>query len=570
MMKNQEIVKIFRDFANLLEIKGDNPFRIRAYDRAAQNIEGLSESIEDVAAQDKLREIPGIGADLESKIKEYISTGKVKALEDLEESVPEGVLELLDIPGIGPKTAKSLFEKLKIKGIADLEKAIQKNKLAGIEGIKNKTIENIQKGIELVKKGRERMPLADALQLADEFVSQLEKVPGIDFISSAGSLRRQKETVRDIDILVSSKNPQKIMDEFIRLPSAKTVISHGETKSSVRDINGVQVDCRVVEKKSVGAALVYFTGSKDFNIKLRKVAIKKGLKVSEYGVFRNGKYLAGETEEDVLKKLGLVYIDPELREDTGEIELAKKNKLPRLIELSQIKGDLHSHSTYSDGGNSIEEMALAAKARGYEYIALTDHSQSLHVANGLSIAELKRKKLEIEKINKKIKGIRVLFGSEVDIDSNGGLDYDEDVLKQFDVVIGAIHVGFKQSKEQITKRLVKACQNKYVNIIAHPTGRLWGIRDAYEVDFNELFKVAKDTNTHMEINSYPSRLDLNDLNVRHAKNMGVKICINTDSHAIEQLDLMKFGVSVARRGWLEKEDVINTLPLGELIKALKK
>ena len=569
-MKNLEIVKIFRDIASLLEIKGDNLFRIRAYGRAAQNIEGLSENIEDLAAQGSLRSIPGIGADLESKIKEYLSTGKIKALESLEESVPEGVLELLDIPGLGPKTAKALFDKLKIKGISDLENAIRKNKLTGIEGIKEKTIENIQKGIELVKKGRQRMTLAEALEISDEFINQLKKISGIDFISAAGSLRRQKETVRDIDILVSSKTPQKIMDEFISLPAANSLIAHGETKSSVRDANGVQVDCRVVEKKALGAAMVYFTGSKNFNIKLRKIAIKKGLKVNEYGVFRNDKYLAGETETDVFKKLGLAYIEPELREDTGEIELAAKNKLPELIELSDIKGDLHSHSTYSDGGNSIEEMALAAKAKGYSYIALTDHSQSLHIANGLSIADLKKKKLEIDKVNRKLKGIRVLFGSEVDIDSQGNMDYDNDVLKQFDIVIGAIHGGFKQPKEQITRRLVKACQNKYVNIIAHPTGRLWGAREAYEIDFKELFKAAKDTNTHMEINSYPSRLDLNDLNSRFAKNMGVKISIDTDSHAADQLGLMKFGVAVARRGWLGKDDVINALPLEKLLKELKK
>jgi len=316
--------------------------------------------------------------------------------------------------------------------------------------------------------------------------------------------------------------------------------------------------------------LVYFTGSKNFNIKLRQIAIKKGLKVNEYGIFLNDKYLAGETETEVLKKLGLVYIEPELREDNGEIELALKNKLPKLIELADIKGDLHAHSTWSDGGNSIEEMARAAREKGYSYIAITDHSQSLHVANGLSIADLKKKKLEIEKVNKKLKGIRVLFGSEVDIDFNGKLDYDDDTLRQFDVVVGAIHSGFKQSKEQITRRLIKACQNKHVDIIAHPTGKLWGVREAYGVDFNELFKVAKDTNTSMEINSFPSRLDLNDLNAHHAKNAGVKICINTDSHAAEQLGLIKFGIAVARRGWLEKEDVINTLPLDALLKVLKK
>lgn len=569
-MKNLEIAKIFREIANILEIKGDNPFRIRAYDRAAQNIEGLSENLEDYLAQDKLREIPGIGADLESKIKEYLATGKIKFLHDLKKTIPQGVLELLDIPGVGPKTAKLLFNQLKIKGIPGLKKAIKNNKLIGLEGIKEKTIENIQKGIELVKKAKVSMSLAEAEQVADEFVSLLKKIPEIDFISTAGSLRRQKETVRDIDILVSSKKPQEVMAKFIKLPPVKFVITHGATKSSVRDKNGTQVDCRVVQEKSIGAALVYFTGSKNFNIKLRQIAIKKGLKVSEYGVFKNDKFVAGRTEEEVLKKLGAAFVEPELREDDGEIELALKNKLPKLVELSDIRGDLHVHSTWSDGSNSIEEMALAARKLGLTYIALTDHSQSLKIANGLSVADLKKKKAEIDKVNKKLKGIRVLFGTEVDIDSNGNLDYSDFVLSQFDLVIGAIHSGFKQSKEQITKRLIKACKNKYVNIIAHPTGRLWGVRDAYEVDFNELFKVAKDTNTYMEINSFPSRLDLTDQNVRHAINMGVKVCINTDSHAAEQLELMKFGISVARRGWSGKDDVINTLSLNDFLKEIKK
>jgi DNA polymerase (family 10) len=569
-MKNLEVSQIFRDFANILEIKGDNPFRIRAYQRAAQNIEGLTEDIEDFVREDKLREIPGIGQDLDYKIKEFINTGRIESYEKLKKTLPCGLLEVLDIPSVGPKTVKLLYEKLKIKSVLDLEKAIKANKLEGIFGIKEKTIENILKGIELVKRGKERMSLAQATQVADEFISALKKIPEVKRISTAGSLRRQKETVRDIDILVISHKPKKVMDIFTSLSDTKEILAKGATKSSVRTRDDVQVDCRVVENKSFGAALLYFTGSKNFNIKLRISAIKKGLKINEYGVFRKEKFVCGKTEEEIFKALGMSYVEPELREDSGEIELAQKFQLPQLIELKDLKGDLHVHSQWSDGSNTIEEMARAAIKIGYSYIAVTDHSQSLKIAGGLSISDLKKKKEEIDKINKKINGFRILFATEVDIDGSGNIDYKDEVLKSFDIVVAAIHTGFKQSQQQLTKRLAKACENKYVHVIAHPTGRLWGVRDAYDVDFEELFKVAKNTNTHLEINSFPSRLDLNDLNCRRAKETGVKLAISTDSHATEQLPAIKFGVSVARRGWLSREDVINTLPVGELLKVLRK
>ena len=569
-MKNLEIAQVFREIAKILEIKGENVFRIRAYDRGAQNIEALPEAIEDYVAQDRLSEIPGIGPDLSGKIREYLSTGKVEMYEDLKKAVPEGVLELLNIPSIGPKTAKLLYEKLKIKNISNLETAINKGKLKGIFGIKEKTIENILKGIAIVKRGRERMTLAQAAGVADEFVSALKKLPEVKKISTAGSLRRQKETVRDIDILVISQKPKKIMDAFIKIPSVMDVTAEGGTKASVRTKEDVQVDCRVVEEKSFGAALVYFTGSKNFNIKIRQIAIKKGLKVNEYGVFKKERFVCGKTEEEVFKSLGMSYVEPELREDTGEIELALENKLPKLIELKDLKGDLHAHSLWSDGGNSIEEMASAAKSLGYSYIAITDHSQSLKVAGGLSISDLKKKRAEIERINSKIRALRVLYGTEVDIDSSGAIDYPDEVLKEFDVVVAAIHTGFKQSKEQLTKRMVKACENKYVNIIAHPTGRLWGVREAYGFDLEKVLKAAKDTNTHMEINSFPNRLDLNDLHARRAKELGVKLAINTDSHTTEQLLAAKFGIAVARSGWLEAKDVINTYTLDKLLMVLKK
>ncbi|MFH1458121.1 MAG: DNA polymerase/3'-5' exonuclease PolX [Candidatus Omnitrophota bacterium] len=569
-MKNQEVADIFRDMAKILEIKGDNPFRIRAYERAAQNIEGLSEGIEDFVRKDTLLEIPGIGKDLESKIKEIVATSRLKFYEDLKKTIPKGLLGLLNIPSIGPKTAKLLYEKLKIKSLSELEKAIAKNKLQGIFGIKEKTVENIQKGISLLKRGKERMTLGQAMRVAEEFASVLKKLPEVKKIAFAGSLRRQKETVRDVDILVISDNPSKAMNAFTKNPSVKDILAKGETKSSVRTQEDVQVDCRVVKQKSFGAALLYFTGSKNFNIKLRQLAIRRGLKINEYGMFKKQKFVAGKTEEGIFKKLNMAAIEPEMREDNGEVELALKFALPKLIELKDLKGDLHAHSAWSDGNHSIEEMVKAAKELGYGYIAITDHSQSLRVANGLRPADLKKKKREIEKLNVRLINFRVLYGTEADIDSEGKMDYNDDILKEFDIVVAAIHTGFKQSKAQLTRRLVRACKNKHVHILAHLTGRLWGVRDAYDIDLEEVLKAAKDTNTHLEINAFPQRLDLNDVHARRAREMGVKLSIGTDSHETSQLDFIKFGLAVARRAWLTKEDVINTLNVEELLKEIEK
>jgi len=569
-MKNLEITKIFRNIANILEIKGANVFRIRAYERAAQNIEGLSQDVEDFIKEDKLTDIPGIGKDLSDRIKEFALTGRIRMYEDLQKSVPAGLLDLLNIPSIGPKTAKLLYDKLKVKSIRGLESAIKKGRLKGIFGIKEKTIENILKGIEIVKRGKERMTLAEATIVADEFINALKQMPQVKRISCAGSLRRQKETVRDIDILAISDKPHEVVDVFTHIKSVKDILSKGETKAAVRTEADIQVDCRVVENKSFGAALLYFTGSKNFNIKLRQIAIKKGLKINEYGVFKKEKYISGRTEEEIFKFLNMDYVQPELREDTGEIQLAQKFNLPVLIEAKDIKGDLHAHSTWSDGGGTIEEMAEAASARGYSYIAITDHSVGLKIAGGLTVADLKKKKREIDNLNKRIKNFRILFGTEVDIDSDGILDYKDNVLKEFDIVVAAIHSGFKQPRPKLTRRMVKACQNKYVHIIAHPTGRLWGVREPYDIDFEEVFKVARQTNTNMEINAYPDRLDLNDLNARRAKETGVRISIDTDAHTKEQLSAIKYGIAVARRGWLTPDDVINTLPLDKLLKAIKK
>ncbi len=579
-MENLKVAEIFSNIARILEIKQDNPFRIRAYEKAAQNIKDLSEDIQTLISEERLSDISGIGKDLAAKIEEIVSTGRLKSYEDLKKSIPSGLLDLVNIPSIGPKTAWALYKKLKIKSIKDLEKAIKTNKLIGLFGIKQKTIDNIKQGLSFLKKGKERMPLASAIQTANEFIAPLEKLAYVKKISPAGSLRRQKETVRDIDILIVSSKPAKVMDKFTQLPIVKSIQAKGGTKSSVLTRQDTQADCRVVSDKSFGAALVYFTGSKNFNIKLRTIAIKMGFKINEYGIFAQGKsrsksalrdkYLAGRTEEEVFKLLKMCYIPPELREDSGEIELAMKDKLPKLVDINQIRGDIHMHSTWSDGANSIEEMTKAARKRNYSYIAITDHSQGLKVAGGMSISELKKKKKEIERINRGLRGFRVLYGTEVDIDSEGELDYPDRILREFDVVVAAIHTGFKQSKAKLTQRLIKACHNRYVHIIAHPTGRLWGVRDSYELDFDKLLKVCRQTNTALEINAFPDRLDLNDVNARHAKTESVRLAIGTDAHTTEALTTMQLGVSVARRAWLDEKDLLNTLPVEKFLKTIKK
>jgi len=563
-MKNKLIAEIFKDIADILEIKGENHFRIRAYERAGQNIESLPEDVEVLIRENTLKDVDGIGKDLEEKIREIVSTGKLKYLEELKKDIPEGLIEMLNVPGIGPKTAKLLYEKLDIQDVVMLERMAHAGKIRGLEGMGEKTEENILAGIELFKKSREKLDLKTAADVAEGFVSKLKKLKEAKKISPAGSLRRMKDAVRDIDILISSNRPQDIMAAFVALSDVKDVVAKGPTKSSVLTKDNVQVDVRVVDESSYGASLMYFTGSKEHNIKLRQLAIKNSLKLNEYGLFKGEKIIAGKTEEEIYAALGLSYIEPELREDRGEVEASLKGKLPDLVKIEDIKGDLHNHSTWSDGGSSIEEIVIKARELGYEYIAITDHSQGLKIAGGLNASELDLKRKNIEKLNKKYKDIKILFGSEVDIDSDGNLDYPDSVLREMDIVIAAIHAGFKQSSASITRRIIKACQNKYISIIAHPTGRLWGSRDAYDMNFEEVFKAAKDTNTALEINSFPQRLDLNDVNSRMAKEAGVKIVINTDSHVAEHLSMMKFGVAVARRAWLEKKDVLNTASLDKL------
>lgn len=570
-MKNLEMARIFNEIADMLELQDENLFRIRAYRRAALNLESLGEDLEEVVRRDELRKIPGIGADLALKIKTFLETGRVDFYEKIKKKTPAVLLEMVTIPGMGPKTAKLLYSKLKIRSIPDLEKKARAHKISGLPGIKDKTEENIIKGIEFIKKKKGRMLLSTAAYAANEVLERLKRLKEVKKISPAGSLRRQKETVRDIDILVISTKPAKVMKTFTALPQVKEVLAHGPTKSGILTKDDIQVDVRVMEKGSFGAALVYFTGSKAHNIRLRKLAIEKGLKVNEYGVFKGKreKRIAGKTEGEVYESLGLVYIPPELREDQGEIEAALEKRLPKLLELKDIKGDLHVHSDWSDGRYSIEGMAEAARKRGYEYIAITDHSKGLKIAGGLSNKERLKQIDEIHRINRRLKGIKVLAGAEVDIRDNGSLDYSDDILKKLDVVIAAVHSGFKQPGEKLTKRIVTAMKNRYVDIIAHPTGRLMGTRDAYQIDTEEVLKVAKDTDTAIEINAYPERLDLNDIGCRRAKELGVLLAISTDAHITEQFDNMRYGVGVARRGWLERRDVLNTLSWDKVKERLK-
>ncbi len=569
-MKNQEIARIFNEIADLLEIKGENPFRIRAYRRAAQNIEGLPKSVEETPKEELLK-VPGIGQDLAGKIEEYLKTGRMQAHEELKHEIPEGLLALLSVPSLGPKTSKLLYEKLKIKGIDDLERLASEHKLAGLPGIKEKTEENILKGIEMLKRGKERQPLGKVLPIANDILEHLKKKAPVDRIDLAGSLRRWKDTIKDIDILATSDNPKEVMKVFVHLPHVKDVLMHGPTKSTVIIHEDLQVDLRVVEKESYGAAMAYFTGSKEHNIRLREMAMKKGLKINEYGIFRekDNKKIGGEKEEDVYRILGLPYIPPELREDQGEIEAAQEGKLPKLVALNDIKGDLHVHSKWSDGSHTFDQLVDAARGYGYSYIAITDHSKGLGIARGLTGERLLEQKKEIDAVNKKLKGFMIIHGVEVDIRSDGGLDISDDVLKELDIVVASIHSGFKQPKKQLTYRMVSAMKNPYVSIIAHPTGRLIGERDAYDVDMDEVLTVAKKTGTAIEINAYPLRLDINDTYAKRAKGMGIPIVIATDTHVTNQFDYMRYGISIARRGWLEKDDVLNTLAVDKLLKRLK-
>ncbi|WP_337288273.1 DNA polymerase/3'-5' exonuclease PolX [Candidatus Methylomirabilis sp.] len=566
-MSNLDIAKLFHEIADLLEIKDDNAFKIRAYRRAAMNLESLTEEIEAVAARGGLAEIAGIGKDLAAKIQQAIETGRMAYLEELRAEIPRGVVELMAIPGVGPKTAKLLFQQLQVDSVERLEALALQGKLLGLPGVKQKTVDNILKGIQVVKAGRERMPLGRALPLARELVQILGTLPDVRQISLAGSLRRMRETVKDIDLLVTSTRPSTVMAVFTTLPQVAEVLLQGETKATIRHREGIQVDLRVVEPDCFGAALQYFTGSKAHNIRVRELAVRKGLKVSEYGVFKEatGTRIAGATEEEVYKAIGLPYIPPELREDAGEVEAALEGRLPELLTLADLRGDLHAHTNWTDGHHPLEALIEAAQRRGYEYIVVSDHSRAATVAGGLSEEKLLEQISRIRALSKKYTKIRILAGSECDILADGNLDLSDRVLAQLDIVVCAIHSRFKQDRAGMTARIVKALANPYVHIFAHPTGRLIGERDPYDVDMEAVFAAAKQYGKALEINAQPSRLDLNDHHARRAKELGVKLAISTDTHVLDQLDNMSLGVATARRGWIEKSDVINTMPLDRLL-----
>ncbi|MDA8169818.1 MAG: DNA polymerase/3'-5' exonuclease PolX [Nitrospiraceae bacterium] len=571
-MRNQDIARIFTEIADMLEIKDENPFRVRAYRRAAMAIGGFPRDASGMS-REELRKIPGIGEDLAMKIREIADTGTCKFYDDLKKKSPAGLTQLLTIPGLGPKTAKFLYSEFNVRTVEELEKLVREHRLKGLRGFKEKSERNILRGIELMKKGTDRVPLGRILPVAQRLMEGLrEKKAPVKNLAIAGSLRRWKETIRDIDLLATSADPAKVMEVFTGLPEVKQVLAKGGTKTTVILEEGIQADLRVVEEDSFGAALCYFTGSKEHNIRLREMAVKRGLKINEYGVFdQNGKKTGGKREEDVYNILGLPFIPPEMREDSGEIEAALEGRLPRVVQLSDIRGDLHVHSKWSDGGHTFEELADTAIKHGYSYLAVTDHSKGLGIARGLTVERMLEEIKLLDALNRKLKGtVRILKGVEVDIRSDYTLDFPDELLARLDVVNASIHTGFRQSSAQITKRIVSAMRNPFVNIISHPTGRLIGEREAYELDMDDVFREAKETGTALEINSFPARLDLNDSMARRAKEKGISIAISTDAHLLSHFDYMAYGVATARRAWLEPGEVINTMGVEELLKTLRK
>lgn len=565
-MRNQEVAKILHDIAVLLDIKGESRFRVVAYEEAARRIENWPEPIEEVWKAGKLEDIPGIGASIAGKIAEYLATGKMTYFEELTREIPPELIELTEIPGVGPKIAKLLYEQLGVRTIEDLERAIQEKKLRNLPRLGVKSEEKIAKGLEMFRRKTGRMLLGQALPLVEGIIALLMEKTGITKISPAGSIRRMKETIGDIDILAAAKDPKPIMDVFTTLPQVREVLARGDTKSSIVTHEGIQVDLRVVEEECFGAALQYFTGSKAHNIKLREIALRKGFKVNEYGIFRldTNERVGGEREEDIYEILGMEWIPPELREDQGEIECAMEKKLPVLVRMEDIRGDLHVHSHWSDGIASIEEMAQAALARGYEYLAICDHTQSLAVASGLSPEEIHEREKEIRRWNEKHPELFVLNGVEANILSDGSIDFPDGELALLDVVVAGLHSGLTQKEEKILMRLQLAMRNPYVQIVSHPTGRIIGRRDAAEMNIDALIDMAKATHTTLEINAQPERLDLRDVDARRAAQSGVKLVISTDAHDPGSLEYMRYGVAQARRAWLRKEDVLNTLTREEL------
>jgi len=560
------VARIFYEIASLLEVRDESRFRIRAWQRAAQTLETLSEDVTAVAARGALRSLPGIGKEIAARIEEYLATGRLELLDRLRENLPPDFLSLLEVRGLGPRTARALWELLGIDTVERLEEACRSGRVIGVAGIQKKTCENLLKAIAQHKAGRSRALLTTARAIANQVATALRAHGGVDRLEIAGSLRRMRETVKDIDILVTSTEPAHVIETLVSLPSVAEITARGETKVSVRHQDGLAIDLRVVAPDAFGAALQYFTGSKAHNVRLREMAVRRGLKISEYGVFdeATGARVAGETEHDVYAAVGLPWIPPELREDGGEIDAAREGRLPELVAIADLKGDLHDHTEWSDGHHSLERLVEAAEARGYEYVIVSDHSRSLTIAQGLSIERLRQQRAEIRAVQARHR-IRILAGTECDILEDGALDFPDEVLAELDVVVASVHSRFKQDRATMTARIVRALGNPHMDILGHPTGRRLGSRDPYDVDLDAVFAAARTHGKAVEINASPERLDLNDAHARRAAEAGVLLSISTDTHYLAELDNLDLGVAVARRAWVTRDGILNTRPLDALL-----
>jgi DNA polymerase IV (family X) len=572
-MKNTAIAKVFSDIADLLELKGENVFKIRAYQKVARAIEHHPKEIKIMLDEgEDLRNIPGVGEAIAKKTTELLTTGRLGYYEDLKAEFPQGITNLLSVPGIGPKTASRLSGELGVNSVDALEEAINDGRVAQLFRLGDKTAGNILQQIQALRRKDQRIPVGEALPVAEEIISALRSVSGVRNLTVAGSLRRFRETVGDIDLMGTADDPERIIDAFVALPHVGQVLAQGPTKASAIVSGGLQVDLRMVEHDCFGSLLQYFTGSKQHNISLRERGHRQGLKLSEYGIadLTTGEMEKFAVEEEFYRRLGLQYIPPELREDQGEVERAEQGTLPCLVGLSDIKGDLHMHTDWSDGHNSIEEMAIAARDLGYQYIAITDHSAGRGIAHGLGVERLRAQIDEIRAIDGRLDGIRVFSGIEVDIKSDGSLDLPHEILSELDIVIAAVHSALHQNEEKMTRRVLSAIENPDVNIIAHPTCRLLGEREPVAINMEAVLFTAAKNNKVLEINAMPDRLDLNDIHAFRARDLGVKLAIETDAHSTAHLGFMRFGVGVARRAWCEPQNTLNTLPLEQLLAFLNK
>jgi DNA polymerase (family 10) len=569
---NAAVAQIFQDLADLLELKGENRFKVKAYERAARAIEDLPVDLAQVMSEGRLREIPGIGEAIEKKIYELLTTGHLELHDRLRSEFPDDIRGLMDVPGVGPRIAARAHQELGVSTVDDLEKAIVEGRFASLPGLGEKTADNILRQLRRHRYKDVRIPLGTAQPLVDEIVSALSQQPGVRHLQPAGSLRRAKETVGDIDIMGTADEPARIVEAFVHLPMVEEVLAKGPTRASVIAANGIQVDLRMVDHNSYGSLLQHFTGSKEHNVMLREIALHRGLSLSEYGiaVVDTGEVEKFADEAAFYERLGMQFIPPELREAQGEIEAAQKRKLPELVDMGDIRGDVHVHTDWSDGRDSIEAMALAAHRRGYQYLAITDHSAGRGIAHGLSVERLREQIAEIREVNARLRGIRLLAGIEVDIRADGALDYPDDVLDELDMVVAAVHSSMQQDSEKMTRRVIRAVENPRVHVLAHPTCRLIGMREPVEIDLEEVFRASARTNTALEINAMPDRLDLGDTQARRAREFGVRLVIGTDSHSVDHLGVMRYGVGVARRGWCRASDVLNTWPVDEFLSWLKR